>query len=101
MISLKTTDLKTAHDKALDVYAATVNTPQKTLSKKYLFKTACDNFLKHKQEQVDIGQLRQSTHHTYEQRIYQRVIPYAKMIGIEKLSDIKKDSFSNYSTCYR
>jgi len=101
MISLRTTDLKTAHDKALDVYAATVNTPQKTLSKKYLFKTACDNFLKHKQEQVDIGQLRQSTQHTYEQRINQRVIPYAKMIGIEKLSDIKKDSFSNYSTYYR
>ena len=101
MISLKTTDLKVAHDKALDVYAATINTPQKTQSKKYLFKTACENFLKWKQEQVDIGQLRQSTHHTYEQRIYQRVIPYAKIVGIEKLSDIKKDSFSNYSTHYR
>ena len=101
MISLKTTNVNTAHDRALDVYTATVNTPQKARSKKYLFITACENFLKWKHEKLEIGQIRESSYHSYEQRIYQRIIPYAKRIGVVTVSDIKKDSFIEYGTYYR
>ena len=93
MISLQTTNVNTAHDRALDVYTATVNTPQKARSKKYLFSTACENFLKWKHEKLEIGQIRASSYSSYEQRIYQRIIPYAKRIGVVTVSDIKKDSF--------
>ena len=101
MISLKTTNVNTAHDRALDVYTATVNTPQKARSKKYLFSTACENFLKWKHEKLEIGQIRASSYSSYEQRIYQRIIPYAKRIGVVTVSDIKKDSFIEYGTYYR
>ena len=101
MVSLRTTDVKIAHDRALDVYASTVNNPQRARNKKFLFKTACAKFLDWKQERADIGQIRQSSVSSYEQRIYQRIIPYAKVIGVESISDIKKDTFSDYGTYYR
>ena len=100
-ISLQTTDIKVAHDKALDVYTKAVNTPAKKRSKKYLFITACENFLKYKVEQAEIGQITSGTVSTYEQRIYQRILPYAKEIGIKLVSDINKDTFARYATYYR
>ena len=49
-ISLGTTDLKIAHDKALDVYATTINQPLRSKNKKYRFATVCEEFLKWKLE---------------------------------------------------
>ena len=100
-ISLQTTDLKVAHDRALDVYAATINNPIASRSGKYLFAKACEDFLSWKQERVDIGEIRASSLDGYSQRIHQRIIPYAKSVGVMSVSDIKKESFEDYSTYYR
>ena len=80
-ISLQTTDLKTAHDKALDVYAATINQPLRSRSGKLRFAKVCEQFLEWKQERADIGEIRDSAVKTYSQRIYQRIIPYAERLG--------------------
>ena len=99
--SLGTADVATAHERALDVYTATVSSPQKSKKRKHRFSTACENFLAWKKEQAEIGQIKQSTLDSYDQRIYQRIIPYCKLIGIDSVSDIKKDSFSNYGAYHR
>jgi hypothetical protein len=89
-ISLGTTDLKVAHNKALDVYAATINQPPASRSKKHLFVTACKEFLEWKQQQCDIGEVKQSSVDTYAQRIDQRIIPYANKVGVRNIGDIGK-----------
>ena len=99
-ISLGTTDLKVAHDKALDVYAATINHPPFSRSKKHHLANGCKEFLAWKQEQCESGAIKESSVDTYTQRIYQRIIPYAKISGINNISDIGKSSFENYSTFY-
>ncbi len=100
-ISLGTSDLKVAHHKALDVYAETINSPPASKSKKFLFANACANFLEWKQEQCDIGEVKQSSVDTYRQRIDQRIIPYSNMIGVRNIGDIKKESFVGYATHFR
>lgn len=100
-ISLQTTDLKTAHDKALDVYAATINQPLRSRSVNLRFAKVCEEFLKWKQERADIGEIRDSAVKTYSQRIYQRIIPYADRIGVMNIADIKKESFEDYGMFFR
>ena len=100
-ISLGTTDLKVAHNKALDVYAATINQPPASRSKKHLFVTACKEFLEWKQQQCDIGEVKQSSVDTYAQRIDQRIIPYANKVGVRNIGDIGKNSFEEYAVFYR
>ena len=87
-ISLGTSDLKTAHDKALDVYAATINQPLKSRNRKFLFATACKEFLEWKDEQAQIGEIKESAVKTYSQRIHQRIIPYANLVGVRNIGDI-------------
>ena len=100
-ISLGTTDLKIAHDKALDVYAATINQPLRSKNKKYRFATVCEEFLKWKLEQVDIGEIKESAVKSYSQRIHQRIIPYATKVGVLNIDDIKRESFEEYGLYYR
>jgi integrase len=100
-ISLQTTNIKLAHQKALDVYTATVNSPIKKRGKKYLFSTACEKFLEYKQEQCKIGEIKPSTASTYEQRVYQRILPYAKEVRVKLVSDINKETFDRYGVHYR
>ena len=78
-ISLGTTDLKVAHDKALDVYAATINPPPVSRSKKYLLANGCIEFLAWEREQCENGAIKESYLDNYAQHIYKRIIPYAKM----------------------
>ena len=54
-ISFGTSDLKTAHDKALEVCAATINQPMKSRNRKFLFATAYKEFLKWKDELAELG----------------------------------------------
>ena len=68
-ISLGTTDLKVAHDKALDVYAATINHPPVSRSKKRHLANGCKEFLAWKQEQCESGAIKESSVGTYAQRI--------------------------------
>ena len=100
-VSLQTANLKTAHERALDVYTKVVNEPPRSKSRKYGFETAVAKFLEHKQEEVDIGKIKPSSISTYEQRMYQRVIPFAKLKNIQNIGDIKPDSFEQYPIHYR
>ena len=100
-VSLGTTDLKVAHNKALDVYTETVNEPPRSRSKRFGFELACAEYLKWKAEQAEIGQLRASSVGTYEQRIYQRIIPFAKLVGVTQIGDLTKQSFEGYGEHYR
>ena len=100
-ISLGTSDLKTAHDKALDVYAATINQPLKSRNRKFLFATACKEFLEWKDEQAQIGEIKESAVKTYSQRIHQRIIPYANLVGVKNIGDIGRESFENYGVHFR
>ena len=99
--SLATSDVAMAHQRAVDVYFETIQEPIDGKSRKYLFTTLCDKFLEHKQEQADIGNIRQSTVHTYDQRIRQRIIPYAKLVGVRNVGDINENSFEKYAIHYR
>ena len=99
--SLSTSDVAMAHQRAVDVYFETIQQPIDGKNRKYLFTTLCDKFLEEKQEQADIGNIRQSTIHTYEQRIRQRIIPYAREVGIRSVSDIDENSFEKYAVYYR
>ena len=99
--SLATSDVAMAHQRAVDIYLETIQQPVDGKNRKYLFTTLCDKFLEEKQEQADIGNIRQSTIHTYEQRIRQRIIPYAREVGIRSVSDIDENSFEKYAVYYR
>ena len=99
-ISLETTDLKIAHDKALDVYAKAINEPARTVSRRFGFDKACSEFLSEKYKQVERGQIKHSSVSTYEQRIYQRIIPYAKQCDVKSVSDISQDTFEGYGNFY-
>lgn len=100
-ISLQTTDLSVAHDKALDVYAATINQPLRSRSGKLRFAKVCEEFLEWKMERAEIGEIRVTAVKTYSQRIHQRIIPYAEMVGVRNVSDIKKESFEDYGMYFR
>ena len=60
-ISPGTSDLKTVHDKALYVYAATINQPLKSRNRKFLFATVCKEFLEWKDELVELGMHKKSS----------------------------------------
>ena len=87
-ISLQTTDVKIAHDRALDVYAATINQPLRSRSGKLRFAKVCEEYLEWKQERSQIGEIRESAVKTYSQRIHQRIIPYAEMVGVRNIADV-------------
>lgn len=99
-ISLGTTDMQVAHDKALDVYAKAINEPVRSASRKYGFEKACSEFLEAKKKQSERGQIKASSLSTYEQRIYQRIIPFARRLDIKLVSDISQNSFEGYGEYY-
>lgn len=101
-LSLNTTNLDDARKSALTVFLENHTKPSRHRQSKYLFVTACEKFLEKKQERVDIGRLKAGSYDSYHQRIYQRIIPFAKATGIIKVSDIEKDSWRDkYFTYYR
>ena len=99
-ISLGTTDMQVAHVKALDVYAKAINEPVRSASRKYGFEKACSEFLEAKKKQSERGQIKASSLSTYEQRIYQRIIPFARRLDIKLVSDISQNSFEGYGEYY-
>lgn len=99
-ISLGTTDMKVAHDKALDVYAKAINEPTRTVSRKHGFEKACSEFLEAKKKQSERGQIKASSLSTYEQRIYQRIIPFARRFDVKSVSDISQKTFEGYGGYY-
>jgi site-specific recombinase XerD len=99
-ISLGTTDIKVAHDKALDVYTKAVNEPARTVARRYGFEKACAEFLEAKKKQSERGQIKVSSLSTYEQRIYQRIIPFARKFDVKSVSDVTQETFEGYGGYY-
>ena len=95
-ISLETADLRTAHKKALDVYTKAISEPPRSRTRKFSFEKACAEYLEHKFKQAERGQITHRSASTYEQRVYQRIIPFAKSVGVGSVGDIDKEIFSGY-----
>ena len=99
-VSLKTADLDVAKKNALATYLEIASEPAKSRTRRYGFDSACDEFLKEKEQQVNRKQISARSCHTYSQRIYQRIIPFSKNTGIKCLGDIEKKTFEKYKDYY-
>jgi len=96
-ISLETGDIAVARKNALNAYMKVVAEPPKSRSRNFLFERACEQYLKEKLLDVERRQLAQRSYDLYQQRIYQRILPFAKFAGVNSIGDIRKNSFENYS----
>ena len=99
-ISLDTEDIKVARKNALNAYVTIASEPPKSRSRKYGFEKACEEYLKEKEREVHRKQLAPRSAELYNQRVYQRIIPYARFAGIKSISDITKNSFEQYAGYY-
>ena len=99
-VSLTTTDIQTAQKNALNAYLSHASEPPKSRSRKFGFEKAAEEFLKYKEIEVRRKQLKESSIKTYNQRLYQRIIPFAKIAGIKNIGDIQKNSFTTYKDYY-
>ena len=95
-VSLETTDIRTAHKKALDAYTKAISEPPRSRTRRFSFEKACAEYLEYKHKQAERGQITHRSAGTYEQRVYQRIIPFAKSVGVGSVGDIDKESFSGY-----
>ncbi len=98
--SLKTSDIKVAHQNALNSYMEVCSEPPKSRTRKFSFEKACCEFLDHKYRQAKRKQITDRTAATYEQRVYQRILPYAKFAGVLTISNIQKNTFEGYRDYY-
>lgn len=99
-VSLETADIKVARKNALSKYVEVSGEAPKTRTSKFRFALAVDEFLTHKAQQVQRGQIKESSLRSYEQRLNQRIVPFARLHGINSISDINKESFAGYSGHY-
>ena len=56
-VSLETTDIRTAHKRALDAYTKVISEPPRSRTRKFSFEKACAEYLEHKHKQADLGQI--------------------------------------------
>ena len=99
-ISLNTAELAVAHKNALSAYVKVENEPPKSKSRKLRFEKICEEYLSEKEDEVRRGQLRPRSQNLYQQRVYQRIIPYCNIKGIKCISDICKTSLADYGGYY-
>ena len=99
--SLKTSDLELARKKALEVYIEVQGSGPKSRSKSYLLETAMEEWLKEKEQEVSSKELRPGSLDTYRQRIFQRILPYAKLQGVRNIGDLTKTTFLDYKKHYQ
>lgn len=99
--SLKTGDLELARKKALEVYVETTSSAPKSRSRSYLLETAMEEWLKEREDDVANGELSEGSLNTYRQRIFQRILPYAKKQGVKSIGDLTKNTFLDYKRHYQ
>lgn len=99
--SLKTGDLELARKKALEVYVETTSSAPKSRTRSYLLETAMDEWLKEKEQDVDNNELSKGSLDTYRQRIFQRILPYAKSKGVKNIGELTRDTFLDYKKHYQ
>lgn len=99
-LSLATTDIAVARKNALNAYMQIASEPPKSRARNFGFEKSCEEYLKEKEKEVSRKQLAPRSFEIYRQRIYQRIIPYAKFAGVKSISDIRKNTFENYAGYY-
>ena len=100
MTSLKTQDIEVARKVSIDSYLKIMKDPPKRRIKKKSFIKACEEYLEHKHQQAHRKQITPRSAGSYEQRIYQRIIPFAKFAGVKDVSDINEDTFTAFKDYY-
>ena len=98
--SLKTQEIEVARKISIDSYLEIMEDPPKRRIKKMSFIKACEEYLEHKHQQAHRKQITDRSAGSYEQRIYQRIIPFAKFVGVQNVSDIDEDTFTSFKDCY-
>ena len=100
VVSLNTEDLDVARRNSIQSYMDVMNEPPKRKISKQSFNKACEDYLEYKQQQVKREQITIRTASTYEQRIYQRIIPFAIKHNITTIGQINDKSFVEYTNYY-
>ena len=80
----------------LDAYTRAISEPPRPRTRRFSFEKACAEYLEYKHKQAERGQITHRSAGTYEQRVYQRRIPFAQSVGVGSVGDIDKESFSGY-----
>ena len=96
--SFGTTDLAKARSMAMEVYQKLISEPGGSKGRKFTFVKACEQFL---QEKIEDDNIRKGSSDTYQQRIEQRIIPYASIIGLKAVQDIRRETFASYRKYYQ
>ena len=99
--SLSTSDIQEARKNALNVYIETTKVAPKTRSKKYLLKTAVEEYLLERQEDVRNNELSAGSPDTYRQRLSQRIVPYALEKGVRNIGDLTNKTWDDYKRFYQ
>ena len=99
-ISLETEDLDIARKNSIDSYMSIMNKPAKRRTNRESFVKACEDYLEYKYQQAKRKQITMNTASTYEQRVYQRIVPFAKSSNIKTIGEITPKSFANYANHY-
>ena len=99
-VSLNTAELDIARKNSIESYMLIMSQPAKKRVNKQSFNKACEDFLEYKQQQVKRKQISIRSASTYEQRIYQRIIPFAKEVNVKTVGEINDRSFVNYANHY-
>ena len=80
VVSLNTEDLDIARRNSIQSYMEVMKEPPKRKISKQSFIKACENYIEHKRRQVKRKEITIRSANTYEQRVHQRIIPFAKSI---------------------
>ena len=96
--SFGTSDLAKARSMAMGVYQKLIAEPGGSKGRRFTFVKACEQFL---QEKLEYQNITKGSAKTYRQRIEQRIIPYAKIIGLKAVQDIKRETFADYRKHYQ
>ena len=78
-------DIQVARKVSIDSYLEIMKDPPKRRIKKKSFIKACEEYLEHKHQQAHRKQITPRSAGSYEQRVYQRIIPFAKFAGVKVL----------------
>ena len=99
--SLSTSDIQEARKNALNIYIETTKVAPKTRSKKYLLKTAVEEYLLERQEDVRNNELSDGSLDTYRQRLNQRILPYALEKKVRNIGDLTNKTWDDYKRFYQ
>ena len=97
VVSLNTEDLDIARRNSIQSYMEVMKEPPKRKISKQSFIKACEDYVEYKRLQVKRKEITIRSANTYEQRVHQRIIPFAKKHNINTIGEINDRSFAEYT----